>query len=250
MDIYKELGLTIYEKKVYEAILKLGRTNATNISEMSKVPQTAVYPSLKNLQNKGLVQKFSAEISEFEAINPKISITKLINSKQKNLEEMKIKAIDDLNKITKDQIPIKKKVIELGSGRNFSNETYHEYINKAEKSLFILGWKFEKVGEKYDILKRLKIPLKRKVDVRIISIGEKENKNTKIIKEFMETGIKIKFLPFEDFSLLIADNKLCKITIKQKGEDKVSLNILDENFVDFIRGYYLELWNKAENFEI
>ncbi len=250
MDICKELGLTVYEKKTYESLLKQGRSNASKLSDASKVPITAVYPALSSLLKKGLVQKYSGEIAQFEAIKPKIAITRLVNQKQKRLEELKEKAIENLENIQKETPKEKKKIIEFGIGKDFSHEIYYEVFEKARESIFILGWRFENIGDKYNILKRLKKPLKNNLDIRLILIGEKNNKQEALIKDYLDAGVKIRFLPLNDFSLLIADSSVCKITIKKVEEEKVSLNIMDENLVEFLKKYYIDLWEKAETFQI
>lgn len=249
MNIYKEIGLTIYEGKVYESLLSLEKAKATKISELSKVPQTAVYPSLKKLEEKGLIQKLNGDISQFEIINPKIAVAKLISSKQKDLEKLKQKAVENFNLLRKNKIQERKKLIEIGAGKEFSEEIYYDVFENSKKSIYILGWRFENVGDKYNVLKRFRKPLKNKVDIRLILIGDKSKKQVQLIKDYTDAGVKIRFLPLDDFSLLISDDKTCKITIKKPNEEKISINILDENFVNFLNQYYLDLWNKAETFD-
>ena len=54
----RKIGLTPYETKIYQVLLSYGRLGAKEIAERSKVPPTAVYPNLKSLISKNLIQKF------------------------------------------------------------------------------------------------------------------------------------------------------------------------------------------------
>lgn len=246
MEWLKELGLNKYESSIYFVLLERGRLSGMELSGFSKVPPTAVYPALKKLIDKKLVQKFEGGVASFEAIEPKRAIKSYIEQKKREIEEIGNKAIDFSSKLEKKEITSKEKIMEVGIGRDFSNSIYYDVFEKAKKTIYILGWRFQKIGDKYNILNRLKKPIKKGVDVRLILIGEKDNKQKKLIRDYESAGVKIRYLHLEEFSLLIMDSKSCKITIKKKGNEKFSINILDNNLTDTMKDYYLTLWNRAE----
>ena len=94
MEVYRKLGLTKYESQIYSILLKCGKNEASKISEYSKVPPTAVYPNLRKLVEKGLINEIKGNVSSFQAINPSLAINSLIDKKEKNLMNLKETALE------------------------------------------------------------------------------------------------------------------------------------------------------------
>ena len=129
-------------------------------------------------------------------------------------------------------------MLRLTHGKEFSLEVYSDSFLKAKKTFYILGWRLEKIGDKYNLLKKLKRLVKRKIDVRIILTGS-GNKKWELISDYIDEGINIKYLPLDNFSIFILDGKECKITLKDKTlMDKFNIfSIISKTFLEFI---YLE----------
>lgn len=51
----REMGLSVYQARIYLALLRLGQTEAREVSRLSRVPIAKVYSVLDTLQSKGLV---------------------------------------------------------------------------------------------------------------------------------------------------------------------------------------------------
>ena len=59
LDVMKEFGLSEYESRVMIALMVTGREmGASELSEISGVPRTSVYSTVKSLSEKGLVEVF------------------------------------------------------------------------------------------------------------------------------------------------------------------------------------------------
>jgi len=54
--ILHEMGLAVYETRVYLALLRVGATTASRISEHANVPYSKIYEVLNSLEDKGWVQ--------------------------------------------------------------------------------------------------------------------------------------------------------------------------------------------------
>ena len=88
--------------------------------------------------------------------------------------------------------------------------------------------------------------LKRKVDVRIILIGGLE-KQAQLIKDYKSMGVKIRYLPLDNFSIFICDGTECKLTLKDRTmSSRFNMHVNDSSLASALQSYFLECWKKAE----
>jgi len=88
----KALGLTIVQSKVYLALATANALTIGALSDRSKVPRTDLYRVIKELEQKGLVERIIAAPVEFNAISLKEGINVLINRKNQETHELLEKA--------------------------------------------------------------------------------------------------------------------------------------------------------------
>ena len=70
-EIFKQIGFTDGETKVYLALLKLGSTTAGPLTHKSRVSRSKVYEILERLMEKGLVSFIIKEKTKyFQAAEP------------------------------------------------------------------------------------------------------------------------------------------------------------------------------------
>jgi sugar-specific transcriptional regulator TrmB len=245
MEQLRKLGLGKYESEIYSCLLKLRRAGAKDISEKSKVPVTAVYPNLKSLIEKQLVQEVKGEISLFELINPKIALKSFIEKREKEIAETGNELLDYIKGIEKETVEKPREVIELSHGKDVSARIYYDAMKRARESFYILGWRFYKVEDKYIFLRELKKLVKKRVDVRIILTGTFDKKFD-LIEDYKNSKIKMRYLPLDNFSIFIMDARECKITLKDKNLPKrYNIHILDKNLASALNLYFLERWKIA-----
>lgn len=249
--MYKELrslGLTSYETKIYRCLLEYGKLNAKDIASYSEVPPTAVYPNLKKLLQKGLLQQFKGEVALFEALPPSLVVPSFVEQEKKKLEELQENIVRQAEQaLHSKQIVREREVLQVSYGKPFSSAIYVEALAKVKKSFYIVGWIFLKVGDKYKFLQQFKKVLQRGVDVRILLTGPAE-KNWGLIKTYQDAGIKLRYIPLNNFSIVVVDGKECKITLKGGDlPDRVNMHILDDSLANALQTYFLDQWNKAEN---
>lgn len=247
MEALKKLGLTKYEAAIYCSLLKNKKLTAHEIAFHSKVPPTAVYPNLGSLNEKKLIQKVNGIPAVYEVLNPKAAIENFIVRKKSDLEELQEAALKETEELfAQKPLTKEKEIVKLTRGRLFSAQIYDEAVQKVKKTLFILGWRFEKVGDRYQYLKKFRALLQKGVDVRIIVTGNYQ-KNLELIKAYQEERIKLKFLPLDNFSIVVVDGKECKITLKDRTlPEKHNIQILDPSLSQALHDYFLTLWNKAQ----
>ena len=87
-ELLQEIGLSLNESKVYEALLKLKESSVQDISNISKVHRRNVYDSLSKLIEKGLVSEFfTVGEKRFKLINPNI-LLELLKEKEEKLSKI------------------------------------------------------------------------------------------------------------------------------------------------------------------
>ncbi len=243
MESLKQLGLTSYEEAIYYSLLKYGRSDARELSEYSKVPPTAVYPNLKSLVQKGLIQQFEGEISEYEAIQPSIAVKNFIEKKIDDLKELEETMVPELDHLRSEHAVLQKKqVVSLSHGVDASVAITKDFISKVKNSLFILGWRASS-AHKYTLVNELK-KLKNK-DVRIILTRTPIKQE--LVNAYKSSGIKVGFYPLQNFSVIIKDCCACKITLKSpEMKDRLNILIKDEDLSSFLNQYFLTIWNKSK----
>jgi sugar-specific transcriptional regulator TrmB len=95
MDVLKGLGLNLYERKLWVAILARGASTAGELSEIAGVPRSRAYDTLQSLADKGFLVVQNAKPIKYVAISPSEALEK---AKKKMEEEIKttIEKIDEL----------------------------------------------------------------------------------------------------------------------------------------------------------
>lgn len=93
-SLLAQLGFTETQANLYFTLLRSGKTDAKTLAANSRIPRTAVYRTLDELQRKGLVEKEIAAPFKFKAVPPNLGLQ---NSITRKFDEYK-----DLEKKTKE----------------------------------------------------------------------------------------------------------------------------------------------------
>ena len=84
-ELFQEIGLSLNESKVYEALITLGESSVQKISNKSGVHRRNVYDSISKLMEKALVSEvFIKGEKYFKPINPR-RLLELLNEKREKL---------------------------------------------------------------------------------------------------------------------------------------------------------------------
>jgi sugar-specific transcriptional regulator TrmB len=241
----RALGLTQYESQAFIAMLRIGPSPARKIAEASGVPPTAVYPVLKLLLSKGLVQKLKSENAIFEALDPKRSLRALASREQQAIAAHAERAAEQLGAIPRDPLA-PAEPISLSLGIEQSQQIFFEFAENASASLWIMGWKFSTKRNTAEILKTFQRLRKQGVDCRIIASAEITGGNH-ILRNIMAAGVKVRCLPMENFSIMLSDGKKSKITLKNPSlADRLNLQIHDPDLSKALAEYYEVMWKRAK----
>ena len=99
LDSLKQIGLNLYERKLWVALLSRGTATAGTLSSLAKVPHSRTYDVLESLADKGFVMIQNTKPLKYVAIPPKDALERA----KKKLREKTEVSISRINKIEKSQ---------------------------------------------------------------------------------------------------------------------------------------------------
>ena len=131
MDALKSIGLNLYERKLWLALLARGTSTAGELSEIANVPRSRAYDVLQSLAEKGFVVVQSAKPIRYIAIAPEESLERA----RKKMEEAITETIERIDNL-KDS-PIMKELNEVfSSGLKLVNPEEMTGALKGKYSVF------------------------------------------------------------------------------------------------------------------
>ncbi|NMJ76510.1 hypothetical protein GLU01_00380 [Nanohaloarchaea archaeon] len=87
LDKLEDVGLNMYERKIYSALLGRGVSTAGELSEMTNVPRSRAYDVLESLADKGFAVIKSSKPMEYVVIPPRQAIENIKKQHRQDLEE-------------------------------------------------------------------------------------------------------------------------------------------------------------------
>ena len=88
LDALKSIGLNLYERKIFVALLAKGVATAAEVSEIATVPRSRSYDILESLAEKGFVMVQPAKPIKYVALAPKEALDRTKQSMKKKYDEM------------------------------------------------------------------------------------------------------------------------------------------------------------------
>ncbi len=88
MDALKGIGLNLYERRLWVALLARGTSTAGELSEIANVPRSRAYDILQSLADKGFVAVQPAKPLRYVAIAPEESLDRVKKKMEQDIKEM------------------------------------------------------------------------------------------------------------------------------------------------------------------
>ncbi|MBR9698836.1 hypothetical protein GOV09_00060 [Candidatus Woesearchaeota archaeon] len=172
-EILREIGLSLNEARVYEALLQTGEASVQTISLKAKVHRRNVYDSLSKLTEKGLATEvFVRGEKNFSAINPTRLLDFLKEKEErinKVLPEMQAKhaaveekeeayvykGIEGVKNYLKDILKTKETVYFIGAKAMWMDERLKHFLPQFQRERKKLGIQFRHIFD-HDV--KTKIP--------------------------------------------------------------------------------------------
>jgi sugar-specific transcriptional regulator TrmB len=95
MDALKSIGLNLYERKLWVALLARGASTAGELSEIANVPRSRTYDILQSLAERGFVVVQTSKPIRYVAISPEEALERAKNKIEEDLK-LTVERIDDM----------------------------------------------------------------------------------------------------------------------------------------------------------
>lgn len=89
MDVLKGIGLNLYERKLWVALLARGTSTAGELSEIAGVPRSRAYDIMQSLSEKGFVVVQNAKPIRYVAVEPAEAIDRAKRKLEQDMESMR-----------------------------------------------------------------------------------------------------------------------------------------------------------------
>jgi len=185
MDSLKAIGLNLYERNIWVALLSRGVSTAGELADISNVPRSRCYDVLESLAEKGFVLLQHGKPMKYVAIPPKEAFERSKNIIDKKAEEMK-KRLDQIKQgdVAKELEKVFKKGISIINpedmtatikGRQKFHQQLGSMLRRAKNSVNIITTSngLKEIGERFE--PHLKKLAKNGVDIKIAASIKKDN---------------------------------------------------------------------------
>lgn len=226
------LGLNKYELKTYEALVKLGKSSASKISQVSGVPYGRIYDTLASLVQKGLVKIVPGLTKKYIPTEPK-NLIELINKKKDKLNNFKEK-MNELQQIYKFR---EREIVELAEGR----KGFHRIargMKLPNKTLYTIR---SLTSYKPEWVAATKNALKRGVDIKNIVDEKRGNKAN--IKKWKKILPDLRRTDTKGVAISIIDNEEVMLGLINSN---ITLLIRDSSFAKLMKKFFLNTYNKSK----
>lgn len=247
MDELSKIGLTEYEKKVYETLLRYDSATAVRVAERSGVPKPKVYDTLRQLERRRLVAMVEKKPMIFQAIEPEIGINALIEEEKNKLASAGLEAIKYLSAL-KENIPEVKPTerFEILRGMEQRLRLTEQFIKSAKKEYLILS-AFD-FPYRFSLLKARQEACKRGVNLKAITTYVSEE-NRKMLKEYTKRTTLRHYTKsnLRGMSITIRDREESGIVIISAVDEQiVTIKIISPAFSRAMAEYFDFLWKNSE----
>src|SRR3989338_8443416 len=239
--IFKEIGLSKNEIKVYLALLKIGKTTSLKLINETGIQVSALYYCLDNLVKKGLASYIMmANKKHFQAASPE-QLIQLVDNRKKQLETM----LPELKTIQKE------------SEERIQTNVYEGY--KGFKGIYDRLLRVMKKGETYYVFgarqigdtsnETLNLMLtnfhkqrdKQGIKVRVIFNKDVEKEVKKAVKEFKHMDFKFSESKTNSF-VLIYDNRIVNFIYTDRLN---AIEAISKDVYESYKTFFDEMWKSA-----
>ena len=240
-EIFRELGFSEREIKVYLALLKLGQTKVGPIATKTRLQHSKIYPTLEKLIDRGLVSfVIKGKTKYFQAHDPKLILNILKEKEQKVIEILP--KLQQMKEFSKEQ-----QIATVYEGYNAIKSMFDMIVDSLDKNSYYYVFAFKEEYLSLELasrfLRNIHMRLSEKgIDDRLIahkSIKKEFKKNYADIK-----NIKLKFANLNlPLGLMIIDNKVINWVW---GERPTAVEITSTQIAQLYKKFFLEIWNISE----
>ena len=268
LDKLKQLGLTGYEALAYLTLLKLGDSEANEISVDAGIPMGRIYNVLSSLEEKRLIRAQDTRPKRFSGVEPKTAMERLSNIRKDELEQAASQIETLANDLTSRLLDVKTSKPEktfwtVAIGEE-SQELSMESIQGArDEILFFMASRItaqrvkkEILNEKYSgLMDSILEAVKRGVKVKVILNNEvdmcalEEYPAVKQLMTYMggKFECRLAAVPSTAFDIIDGENVLLKMVNPLNTEELFAVvNVRDIKLAGELREKFFAIWETAD----
>ena len=139
-DGLEHLGLTAYEIRVYDAVLRHPNSRVPEIARASRVPQPKVYSTIKRLIERGLCQSHLGSINTYSVIDPDEAFQALVDDAAERqraarsaIERLQVEFVKSGEGKSRREGRVK-----LFQGKSAAGRAFRELMGSAEREVAIV----------------------------------------------------------------------------------------------------------------
>ena len=208
LDALKSIGLNLYERKIFVALLAKGVATAAEVSEIASVPRSRSYDILESLAEKGFVMVQPSKPIKYVALAPKEAL-------ERTKQNLKVKHDEMVDRI--DKLKVSSVVQELeGIYKNGLN-----LVQPTEMTGTLKG--------RYIIDRQLRSAFKdAKESIHIMTteqgLNDLYSKHFRILKKANRAGVKLRVMaPFGEDALSKAFSQIADIKRISKPQGRMAI---------------------------
>lgn len=226
-----EIGLRKNEEKVYETLLLLGKSSASQISKESQVPYGRIYSVLDSLEEKGLVMIVPEKTKHYVPSNPE-KLASFITAKRAAIDLFEKKVASYKTIYQNHDL----EAVQIVRGRN----GFYKLLREMKRSQ-TYEYNFKSTFDVYpEILRDAEILVKQGVDFKTlgpVSLVPPEN-----LIEWKKITQNIRSFDSKDVALSIVDDNELMLTLIKSN---VTLLFRDKPFVLLMKRLFLAAYKEA-----
>jgi sugar-specific transcriptional regulator TrmB len=253
VETLNRLGLTVNQSKIFIALVQSKPSTVAQIAKSANLVREVVYRTLPKLERTGLITKMISFPTEFKAVSIDLATRILLEKRAKETSEVKTKATELVTQIRKKSGDIEEEPQLISvSGKEHLLILTKRHLLKTKLSIdtIIVNPKFSFFWGNYSpIYKKL---LAKKVKIRLIIAGCKDNQGRNIEEFKRAENFKIKFIPNKiQAGVGIIDNEQILINTLPNSLFKASFYWSnDPGVLALCSTYFEKYWNSAESAKI
>jgi sugar-specific transcriptional regulator TrmB len=249
----QHLGLTAYEIRVYQAILKHPRSRVPEIARYSGVPQPKIYATIKRLIERGLCESHLGPINQYSALEPDAAFNAILEESEQKQRDATA-AVEILHKMHNEAtkgLSRREGRIKMFQGRAAAGRNFKLLTSQSKEEIAIVA-RLPLVATDDDdtIRQRLKAGVKVRMLVEIP--GEIADGDRASLERSMKNGVQVKRIHHVPMRMGVFDKRITILPMLDpaagQGDGFVMLEVrnhgLSESFLDI----YEMLWKTAEDF--
>lgn len=253
-DGLRHLGLTDYEIRVYLAILQHPSSRIPEIARSSSVPQPKVYPTVKRLLERGLLESQLGPVNTYSALPPDLSFAPLIADLERRANDAgeAIAGLQHEFEAPGDSLGAREGRIKLFQGRQAIRRNFMELMGRSETSIAIVARLPLMVADDDEQVAQA---IERGVSIRILleAPSTYDFKGEPVFRRQQDLGCQQRYTPEVPLRMGIFDGRVSILPMQdsaKKAKTFMMLEVRNEGLSEGLIGVFDLLWNSAKKLPI